>query len=467
MANGGLWLKGKALRRSQRLKDASGAATGRAGRRPGEGEDVRFDQLEGALEEFLAEAARYLQREVEAGAEVPLELERRSGPQGPALYCYRPLSGEFVAKRTAALRGLTAHARAVAALEAFPGLERYVGEGLAAPPSGGRRGLAEAALKRLLEETFAEQTEFILRRERLERVLADLKRFSLGGLEGTVAALPLRGIAIAGAELPLADGLVLARPEACRELPEELRYSESENQLIALFHGEGQEPQAEARAAYRDLLRALWLFGDGRLSAGPLAFLRSGGRWRPFAFGSEGDPGGVLVVTPGSEDELRAFCALIKRRRPQPGPIAWALHRYELGCARRSEEEALTDYLLALRALLEEDGKRGALAERVAVLCAPPQERAKARAAVLEAQRLEAALIAGIAGPSAAGRRLVQTVGGYLRSLLRDLLCGHLSPELCELADRLILEEGEGAAAPGQAALPSFEQETSELAQPG
>ena len=85
-------------------------------------------------------------------------------------------------------------------------------------------------------------------------------------------------------------------------------------------------------------------------------------------------PRGVSSSPPQQEDELRAFCSLIARRTPRSGELAWALRRFELACERPSPSEALTDVLLALRALLEPEGPQsGRLAGRVAALCAIPE----------------------------------------------------------------------------------------------
>ena len=64
----------------------------------------------------------------------------------------------------------------------------------------------------------------------------------------------------------------------------------------------------------------------------------------------------MLVVTSEQEDELRAFCNLVSRRAPDGNELAWALRRFELGCERSDPYEALSDNLLALRALLEPEG---------------------------------------------------------------------------------------------------------------
>ena len=76
----------------------------------------------------------------------------------------------------------------------------------------------------------------------------------------------------------------------------------------------------------------------------------------------------TLAITPGSGSAL----ALSRSRDgvswdpavivgPRSGELAWALRRFELGCERDSRYEALTDHLLALRALLEPEGPESGL----------------------------------------------------------------------------------------------------------
>ena len=59
------------------------------------------------------------------------------------------------------------------------------------------------------------------------------------------------------------------------------------------------------------------------------------------------------MIAPDQEDELRAFANLVARRRPAEGELSWALERFELAAERGDALRALTDNLLALRALLE------------------------------------------------------------------------------------------------------------------
>jgi hypothetical protein len=156
----------------------------------------------------------------------------------------------------------------------------------------------------------------------------------------------------------------------------------------------------------------------------------------------------------GHEDELRAFCNLIARRPPSSGELAWALARFEMGCERLAPFEALTDFLLALRALLEPEGPAsGRLPARLSAICAKPEERAAFAERTAAAVSLEHAVITGLAAPSdesgsaGAGRSrpgadgLVDEISEHLRALLRDALCGHLPPDLVGFADGLLAEQ--------------------------
>jgi hypothetical protein len=192
----------------------------------------------------------------------------------------------------------------------------------------------------------------------------------------------------------------------------------------------------------RDLLSALRLYGDGRVSFGAPAWARVGGdgRWGPVVLGTGGRPHGMLVVTEEQEDELRAFCSLVSRRAPHGNELAWALRRFELGCERASDYEALSDHLLALRELLEAEGpSSGLLAGRIAALCATPERRARLTTRMTKAQALEREVIAGTASERASAITLARDVADHLRALLRDVICGHLTADLAGLADELLL----------------------------
>jgi hypothetical protein len=152
---------------------------------------------------------------------------------------------------------------------------------------------------------------------------------------------------------------------------------------------------------------------------------------------------GDCLLSPEEEDPLRAFCSLIARRTPRAGEIAWALRRFELGCERSSPWEALSDWLLAVRALLGDADAPGddAMFERLAAICAPPEQRGQLVRRLRDAASLERAAIAGRITPDPTLELLVEDLGGHVRAVLRDVLCGHLDPALRTLADGLLDEQ--------------------------
>jgi hypothetical protein len=413
---------------------------------------VRSHQLEAAVTEFMEDAARRLQTDVACGAEVGFEVERRgrSAARTP-LYCYRPLTSEFMGERWRALCGTESFRGAVGALERFEGLERYIGGPGERAGGGPARSGPELALWMLLGDVFAEQTEFELRAERLEGALERLYGCAGTGADKTTLVATLHGMVISSDELPLSSTLRIARPGALVDMPEEVvpvgPTDEPDHLLLVHTTSDDAEQAGEqGAAAFRDALCALRLFGDGRVALGGLAWARGGaGRWRPLPLRVGGRPHGMLVVADDQEDELRAFCNLISRRTPADNELAWALRRFQMGCERELECEALSDYLLALRALLEPEGSpRGVLAGRLAALCALPDERPELAALVVRAIEFERDVIRGRAVENASSERLVRTIGDHLRALLRDVICGHLEADLASLADELLLEATPG-----------------------
>lgn len=437
---------------------------------------MRSLQLQAALETLIHEASAYLGAQLDAGAEIPFELEQQRGKRGssgPSLYCYRPLTAEFIAEREVALEGLPAFAEAGGLLADFDGLDRYLASVGADIARLTPRGRLRATVGSLLNEVFAEQSDFQLSEERLKDALGRLESTALSATSELTLVATLHGLTITSPELALTGGLTIARPEALEGLPPaSLAGDEAEqDHLVVVLSAQEDEPleaMERGRGILEDLLRALRLFGDGRVTLGSLAWARiGGGQWSPLAVGIGGRPHGMLLVTPEQEDELRAFCNLVSRRAPHGNEIAWALHRFEMGCARASVLEALSDNLLALRALLEPEGPAsGLLAGRLAALCATPERRAALTERTTQAIALERSAIAGTASAHAGASTLANELGEHLRALLRDVICGHLDPDLVGLADELLLpaedpsvpEHVEPVFSPTFAAPPSAEQ---------
>ena len=142
-----------------------------------------------------------------------------------------------------------------------------------------------------------------------------------------------------------------------------------------------EAPLRHAQVRLRRLLTALRLYDAAGIVARPArAWTRTGGGAVAARSRSAGGaaPRGVCVDARQQEDELRAFL-LARSPAARRAPASWPgrCGRFELASERAAPSEALTDILLALRALLEPEGPQtGRLAGRVAALCAMPEPRA-------------------------------------------------------------------------------------------
>jgi hypothetical protein len=253
-------------------------------------------QLETVIGEYVQAAAHLLHADVAAGAEVELELGSRRGRAQTPFYSCRPLTDRFIAQRESQLARLPEHDAAVNALERFDGLSRYLagrdgqarrgggGPSSASSPADSRERVtvharARSALKLLLYDVFAEQTDFELRPERLAAALVRLERAELTSAPETITLVAtLHGLTISSSEIKLTAGLTIATPDALRWAPEQALADTSDadggHLLVALTY----EASADGREVLRDLLRALRLFGDGRVTLGSLAWARAGGQ---------------------------------------------------------------------------------------------------------------------------------------------------------------------------------------------
>jgi hypothetical protein len=418
---------------------------------------VRNTTLHGILEAFTADAAGQLASETAGGAEIPFEVVESEGRPGrAALYCYRPLTGAFIRDRLGLLCALPTYAPAAQALAGLEGVDHYLQARGEPRIPGELRERADAALRVFLGQVFAERSEFGFDPPRFEAAYAELERALYDGRCVSTVIAPLLGVALDPntTELALGDGLSLVRSETFADAPAEAvwgtasteeAHGEEPNVLAVLTVAQeraARAPVATARGRFRRVLTALRLFERGGYAIGPIAWTRTdAGAWRQVAFGSSGRPRFVTLIRPAQEDELRAFCNLVARRAPARGELTWALARFEMGCERLAPFEALTDYLLALRALLEPEGPgSGRLAQRLSVLCAQPPDRAALAERIAQAISLERAVIAGLAPAEPGVNALVDALSEHLRALLRDVVCGHLDADLRAVADELLAE---------------------------
>ncbi len=417
---------------------------------------MRNTTLHQILEAFTAEAASRLAAETARGAEIPFELvESDPRPRRrPPLYCYRPLTGAFIRERLGLLLALPTYAPAARALASQPGVESYLRQRGEPRVPGEARERADAALRCFLGRVFAERSEFGFSQARFEGAYAELEHALYEGRCITTVVAPLLGLGLdrGTTELALGDGLSLVRGDTMADAPAEAVWADGEEPsvLAALVVAQGRSvrpPVSIARARFRRLLTALRLFERGGYALGPLAWTRiDNGSWRPVALEASGRPRFVTLISAAHEDELRAFCNLVARRSPAGGELAWALARFEMGCERLAPFEALSDYLLALRALLEPEGpSSGRLAQRLAVLCGAPEDRAALAERTAHAISLERAAIAGLPPGRTGADALVDELAEHLRALLRDAICGHLDANLRAIADDLLTEAATAA----------------------
>ena len=402
--------------------------------------------LHDTLAAFVEEAAWQLAEEVSGGAEVPFELIEQGRTATP-LYCYRPLTGRFIADRTTALSRLPSYAAAVQALDRLPDLAAYLQARGRRPPAGDARGLADAALQAFLTAVWAEASEFTFEPQRFADAFAELEATAYDGCTLSVVLAPVEGLVLESDEVPLGDGLALVRGVTLGEVPSELRGDEHATVAVLALEAAPEDERALEGAGrrLRRLQSALRLWDDAEPSLGATAWARTdGGPWLtvPLATGVRRVEGACLLSA-AEEDPLRAFCSLVARRTPRAGELAWALRRFELGCERPSAVEALTDWLLAASALLADPAASGydRMATRLAAICAPEAERAGLQSRLGDCVALERAAVAGLIRPDPDVETLISELGRCLRAALRDVLCGHLDPQLRRVADELLSAE--------------------------
>jgi hypothetical protein len=392
--------------------------------------------LHDSLAAFVEEAAGRLAEEVSGGAEIPFDLVE-SGRAASPMYCYKPLTGRFIAERVGSLGRLPSYPAAAHQLSALEGLDQYLqARGRRAPADP--RARADTALVAFLGALWGDATDFVLDERRFAVAFEELESTTYAGCVLGEVVAPVEGLVLESDEVILGDGLRLLRATALADPPADLRGGDAYATVavLTLEAAPGQEPSLEAAGRrLRRLQTALRLWDAAEPAVGPVAWARTdGGPWLMVALA-----GGLrrtvedCLLAVDEEDPLRAFCSLISRRTPRSGTLAWALRRFELGCERPVAFEAVTDWLISAQALL---GER--VPERMAAICAVASDREALAARIRDVMELERRAIAGIVRADAATDAAIAELGGHLRAILRDVLCGHLDADLRGVADALL-----------------------------
>lgn len=410
---------------------------------------MRNRALYGALRDFALEAAALLTDDLRDGAEVEFDVIDQGGRRGPALYQYKPRTEAFLAERWGRLRELDTRARAAEELGSGATLWLRVNGGAPAQLTGEQ---AEPALRAMLERLYEDATSFGFPEERFERVYREVEATLYRDALAARVVAPLRGVAIEADRIELGDGLALVRGEIA-DAPPEAVYPENgdgEPAVLCVLERDVTAEEgigaSEAEERFTAVVSALRLWAPGRIGLGAPGWRSTdGGPWQPLPVGGgSSGPAGAWFLPSGEEAGLREFFSAIERADP-PQHVAWARARFEMGCERGSDADALSDYLLGLRALLDatSDAGEASLALRVAALCAEEGRRRLVQRRLEAAIALERFVMGG--GPRTwpdgdSPVELVAEVEGHLRAMLRDVICGYLDSDLKGVADDILLE---------------------------
>jgi hypothetical protein len=388
------------------------------------------ERLEEALRRLAVEAADLFEELLASGAELPFDLEPTDDGPLP-MYSYAPLTGQFIERHLAELRRL----------EAFVEVREIAGE--------------EAAIG-FMVGLWDGKAEFDVAGDRLQGAIDGvLSMISTDSDEATPAGeviVPLIGFHMPKDEIEL-DGVRIVRADLVQDAPvdavESSRSSGRGKTGFLACVSCGVATVAPAAAVADDLrcaLRTLRLFRPGAVGLAPHGWAKRAGGWERFGTGVGRPRQGGYRLTGNEVAELEAFARMLTERGSRIPSLDWAASRFELGAERASLIEALSDYLLAVRGLLEGGGPaRTSLSARVAALACAPEEREQGRVTVERALAIERKLMSGGRYRPAAGASPLDVIAELeelLRRLLKGLATGELGGDLRTAADEVLLSEG-------------------------
>jgi hypothetical protein len=409
---------------------------------------VRDPVLNEALGRLATEAATRFSTLVASGEQIPFDVAEEAGPDEALFHSYVPLTARFVRERDQELRSLPAFEPAREAVDLAGVAAAFLelrGEPVPAEP--GER--AAQMLTAFLASLWDGCTDFALDRDRLDNALAVLDA-EVGDVdEADVLVVPIAGLRMPVARLPLPRGVQLVRADSF-EAPIEAMRSEGmgraawEPQFLAIAEqGEGPDSASEALQQLRELISVMRLFKAGGVALGPHAFAPTGeGHWRRVATGAAAPRGNGYRLSEEESERLAELARTLEARPDPSGPLAWAVRRFELGCERETALEGLSDNLLALRAVLDGQGPVGAsLPMRASALIAGRSvDRLAARERLEAAMELERSLMVG--GSDEGARELAGWIEESVRGILRDAALGELGADLNEAADQSLIATG-------------------------
>ncbi|MFL5869859.1 MAG: hypothetical protein ACJ75R_02170 [Solirubrobacterales bacterium] len=416
--------------------------------------------VEEGLRTMAGEASDRLRELVASGEEIPYEVIEPGN--GSALCRYEPRTEAFVRDHAPHLSELDSFGSACAALEAAELAATYLEDmGVGVPDDPRRR--AELAGVVFLCRLWMNSSDFSLEADRLDAAIDELQAGADVGIGEIEVIVPVRGLQMPVPRLDLATATILRSDTV--EAPAEAQAGEAVGAspwepaflAVARVPDPDADPEADSDAAvvdaFRTLVTTLRLFKSGGVGLGPHAWTKvSGDRWRRIATGAgRARPGGYRLAE-SDLGPLQSFSNALAegpfaRRAGRPGlprALTRSLSRFESGLERNVVIEALNDYLLALRFVLEGGGPAElGLAMRISALCAEPERRAEVKAVVDRAIGLERELWSGEPAPgSATPAETAAELEELTRAILKDAACGHLGSDLRSTADEILLADG-------------------------
>jgi hypothetical protein len=304
---------------------------------------VRAPHLRQTLRNFCLGAFLALQREVEAGADLPFAFESHPTFGGPALHEYRPLVRGFVEERNRVLLELADARIALDDLRREPSAAIFARAHAGAGPTEDE-ALFRTVLMPLVVATAEAGGGFDWHDDAFERAYAELEQSLFGQHRAYAALAPLVGVS-ALEQVELGSGVRVRHmaageisqlwPEAQGLLPPE--FGRAPDRLcvlelrVDLPQGEAEPPDAPGELA--DAVSALRLATAAPIAAGPVLFERLDFRplgIRPLLPIAGTQPPGE----PTRLDSFRAKLAVDLRERlvlaDDDRELADALDRWEL-----------------------------------------------------------------------------------------------------------------------------------------
>jgi hypothetical protein len=407
---------------------------------------VRDFLLSEALKRLATEAATRYSALVAEGDPIPFDVTAAEG-EDSAFYSYVPLTGRYVAERADELRSLPSFAPArEAAIEAGVASLYLEARGESVPADPGAR--AERMLTVFFSSLWEGSTGFSLDRERLEDALSTLDAESRDPDDADVLIVPIVGLRMSMPCLQLPSGVRVVRADSI-DAPADAMRSEGmgraawEPQFLAVAEQDPDGGADQALQQLRELISVMRLFKGGGVGLGPYAFAPTGeDHWRKIPTGAPATRPGGYRLGESEGAELAVFAQTLESRPDPDSALSWAVGRFEMGSERESALDALSDHLLALRAVLEGHGPVGASLplRAAAMICDESMDRIEAREKIEEILELERSLMNG--RTVARAIELAGWAEDGVRRLLRQAALGELGDDLPAAADETLIANG-------------------------